>query len=202
MFDFYLRNVKSEIMKKQLREMMNEYENDVKAMEEINDCEHYYIEMDEGIKSCKKCGSVSPVITFVSCFEDAKRTRQPRKPYDRMKHLNQLLLKLNGAKFGDCKEKDPEIPDNMEIKDVRIWMKKNKLNAKNDFYYWRLSNKIEQMIRSNDRYDWATEYKRLRTNKAKDFVFDKVNKNENYKVFSILLHRKAPKKEKETKQIE
>jgi len=163
--------------------------------EQIEDeCDHSLVETHEGFQVCTKCGILLTDVLMFS-FDDFSRSRPIRAAYDRSKHFQQLMLKLNGDFFGRNKRSTNtiDVPKNLCIKDVRKWIREKKLNAKNDFYYWRISNSITCKICSNDKSDWTSEFKQQRKCKAKDFLFKKIVDHELLDVFVPLLQRKGKK---------
>lgn len=144
------------------------------------ECNHEYQSI-EGAKTCIKCGIVE-YYEFDNNYDYEYHQRHSKtfRPYEREIHLKNLARRISGYKFLDGKGelKKEEIPETLT--QIRKVLKLNKMNIKNDFYYYRIKHDIDSHINKNDLCNWVSEYKKLNNISPKNFLYKKMSKKIEY----------------------
>lgn len=165
----------------------------VKKQEEYDVCKHKETVVCDGADVCKKCGE-----TLEFLFDNHNimgRVNLNFRPYETKKHLKNLMKRLSGHYFNEKKDVDlNEMPKKMTL--IRKYMRKNKLNMKNDFYYYRMKNNINIKIPNGEIEHLEKQYNKELNKKEtklspKDYVYQKLSEIEKYKELSILVKRKS-----------
>ena len=112
--------------------------------------------------------------------------------YTRERHFRAQMEKfvIDGHKNQCSKAVIASMPT--DIKGIRAFIRRNKIDPKHDILYWKLRNGITTRLRREDMMKWEKEFKRERTKKAKDFLFFKMLGHPQYGIFAPLLERKCP----------
>jgi len=161
--------------------------------EEVKECNHEETIVSDGATVCIKCGE-----TLEFLFDNYNilgRMNLNFRPYETKKHLKNLLRRLSGHYFTEKREVDfNEIPK--DLKKIRTYLRKNKLNMKNDFYYYRVKNNMNIKIPNGEIEKMESQYNRELNRKQtklspKDYAFQKLCEIEKYKELSILVKRKS-----------
>lgn len=158
----------------------------------------------EGLRTCKKCGMV-----YGSSFCEESKTSDEfnyfthYKPYTRKKHIKEILTRLSSYFYKEKIEHDDIITllkkntkNNKDIKFIRKFIKMNKLNPKNDFYYWKIVNNITMNINYSDKNAFVAEFVKTRNMSNRDFLYKIFCENKTYNIFAPLFKRKIIKIEK------
>lgn len=146
----------------------------------------------EGFETCKKCGLVqSCILDFSESLQDHERTFSTYRPYLKKKHVKDILRRLTNYYYTEIKNVDlKEMPS--DIRDIRKYIREKNLKQKNDIYYWRTKNKVNEFITQSELVLWSTEFAKKRNAKAKDFVYEKL-KSHNFIKLQELFKRKIIK---------
>ena len=167
------------------------------------DCEHIFKDI-EGAETCIKCGIVERYnFDNIANHIHQKPNKQEIKQYTPKLHIKEIISRLSGFFFKE-KISEEQIKnllnlkknkDIKTIKQVRQFIKNNKLCPKNDFYIYKLANNIQIKISYEDKQQFIKEYLKIHKDISnRDFLYQKFNENENYNVFAHLFKRKINKK--------
>lgn len=183
---------------------MNEYLTKIyeleKEPEEPISHKHDFANID-GNNICMICGEVDDYIIDDYLHEVVYRPINIKaKPYTKIIHIKDILNRLSGFIFREKKKlndiKELLKKENINsIKHIRIFIKKNKLYFKNDFYYWKIKNNITTCITSSDKQDLISKYMNLKIKMSnRDFLFINFVNHPKYNIFAQLFNRKIKKK--------
>ena len=153
-------------------------------------CEHDIRDV-EGTYVCIKCGVVEDLVLDTDGIK--YENRKSFRAYQRCKHLGDIIKKLNGHYYFDSSGNPP--PDILnqlspDIKGIRKYLYKNKINIKNDYYYWLKKNDITTKIKQNHISLWTQEYRKQRNISPKYFLYTKMKDIAEYSAFAQLLEPK------------
>jgi len=160
-----------------------------KPIERIeNDCDHNFKDID-GIYTCINCGLTNGEVYDNDGIQYENKLGY--RPYQRQKHLRDLINRISGHKYKEIKDVDiEEMP--YEMREIRKYLRKNKLHQKNDYYYWRIKNNIETKISGTDLYIWCAEFRKIKTISPHNFLYQKFSDNEKYSMFVELFKKIVP----------
>ena len=167
---------------------MYEMKNLNSTEEENQKCKHDFKNV-EGIYTCVLCGLADGEVMDNDGIELENKIGY--RPYQRQKHLRDLLNRISGHKYKEKKDNVnlDEMPCDMQK--IRKQIRKCGLHQKNDYYYWRIKNNIETKISGTDLYNWCGEFRKLKNVSPHSFLFEKFSNNEKYSVFVELFERKT-----------
>jgi hypothetical protein len=159
--------------------------------EEKPKCDHEYQDI-EGINTCVRCGVVERCLIDTSYDSYRQKAYKPHRPCERKIYLQNLIRRLSGHYTLEQNKTDIDlhlIPESLT--QIRKYLKKNKMNMKNDYYYYRLKNNITAEIKVSHRNNWIDAYKRTPKSKnTKDFLYEKLNSQQEYKIIAEMIKKK------------
>ena len=167
----------------------------------IFECENHTIKEIDGLYICVHCGCVEG--TALDTDGIHKENRKSFRPYEKSKHLGDLIKRISGHYYLNKNGAGPshlildKIPT--DIKGIRKYLSKKKLNIKNDYYYWLLKNEITKKISPDHVNSWIKEFKKLRNISPRQFLYKKFLVTPGYEMFIDLF---AQKKDKLINQIQ
>jgi hypothetical protein len=157
---------------------------------EEEECKHVITATIEGIFVCEECGVIfGPVLDSDFALSTNKNGV---RMYERRKYFRDLMNRVSGLSFKESKSNIniADMPDT--IRGIRKYIRKHKLHKLNDYYYWRIKNNVKQLILRADMIEWEDEFRKLRKNTQRDFLYEKFSNITKYNIFAPLFQRKTP----------
>lgn len=179
----------------QAEKLIQQMKKDETDDEEANECEHDFLNI-EGARTCRVCGIVQCYLFDETINYETQKIYKHFRPYERFLHLKMLMRRLSGYKYENKYKKEitntDEIPETLT--QIRKWIKQNKMNIKNDYYYWRQKYNVDTQITSTHIYNWISIYKKLKTKTSpRDFLYEHMKDIDIYKKIVPLVERKIQK---------
>lgn len=162
---------------------------EIKTINE-DECLHENTVICDGATVCTRCGET---LEFLFDNHDIMgRKNLDFRPYEKKKHIRDLLKRISGHYFKEKLEPNlEEMPK--DLKKIRKYLKEHKLNQKNDLYYYRLKNNIDIKIPGGEIYSLESEFNSLKNRgkkiSPKDFIYSKLKDIEKYKEILVFVKR-------------